>query len=114
MNKSKEVESMQGYQLSFFTQQDRTHKNRWLGDWLLEEARCMGIKGATLFTAAEGFGRERTLHFAGYFDVSDQPIEVSMAVSEDDAKTFLEHLKQEGINVFYTKSPIEFGTTDDC
>lgn len=105
---------MQGYQLTFFTQQDRTHKNRYLGEWLIEEARRMGIKGATLFTAAEGFDRERTLHFAGYFDASDQPIEVSMAVSEYDSKTFLELLKQEGINVFYTKSPIEFGTTDDC
>lgn len=105
---------MQGYQLSFFTQQDRTHKNQWVGDWLIEEARRMGIKGATMFTAAEGFGRERKLHFAGCFDVSDQPIEVLMAISEDDAKTFLEHLKREGVGLFYIKSPIEFGMTDDC
>lgn len=105
---------MQGYQLSFFTQQDRTHNNQWLGDRIVEEARCIGIKGATLFTAAEGFGRERKLHFAGHFDMSDQPIEVTMAVSEDDAKIFLEHLKHEEVNVFYIKSPIEFGMTDDC
>jgi len=105
---------MQGYQLSFLTQQDRTHKNQWIGDWLIEEARSMGINGATLFTATEGFGRERKLHCTGYFDISDQPITVSMAVSEDDARIFLQHLKQEGINVFYIKSPIEFGLTDDC
>ncbi|KAA0888118.1 DUF190 domain-containing protein [Oryzomonas rubra] len=105
---------MYGYQLTFFTQQDRTHKDRCLGEWLLEEARSLGIKGATLFTAAEGFGRERKLHFVGYFDMSDQPIEVSMAVSDDNAKIFLEHLKREKVNVFYVKSPIEFGRTDDC
>lgn len=104
---------MYGYQLTFFTQQDRTHKDRCLGEWLIEEALYMGIKGATMFTAAEGFGRERKLHFVGYFDVSDQPIEVSMAVNEEAAKIFLEHLKQEGIDVFYIKSPIEFGTTGD-
>ncbi|GFO59688.1 hypothetical protein GMST_20130 [Geomonas silvestris] len=105
---------MYGYQLTFFTQQDRTHKNRCLCDWLIEEALSMGIKGATLLTAAEGFGREHKLHFAGFFDMSDQPVEISMAVSEDTAVLFLHHLKQEGIDVFYIKSRIEFGTTRDC
>ena len=52
---------MQGFQLTFFTQQDRNHKGRPLAKWLLEEARDIGIGGATLIPATEGFGHDRKL-----------------------------------------------------
>ncbi len=47
---------MHGYQLTFFTQQDRKHQGISLAQWLLEEARNIGISGATLIQASEGFG----------------------------------------------------------
>jgi len=47
---------MLGFQLTFFTQQDRRHHGVSLGQWLLEVAQGLGINGATLITAAEGFG----------------------------------------------------------
>ena len=102
---------MLGYQLTFFTQQDRTHNQQWIGDWLIEEARRVNIEGATLFCATEGFGREGKLHSVGLYDLSDQPVAVTMAVSEAAAEHFLDHLKQEGIDVFYIRTPIEFGMT---
>ena len=34
-----------------------------------------------------------------------------MAVSEADAQRLLSRLKDEGVNIFYVKSPIEFGMT---
>jgi PII-like signaling protein len=103
--------AVQGYQLTFFTQQDRTHNQQWIGDWLIEEARRMNIEGATLFSATEGFGRERKLHLVGIYDISDQPVVVTMAVCETSAELFLDHLKQECVNIFYIKTPIEFGMT---
>ena len=48
---------MQGYQLTFFTQQDRKHGHMSLGDWLLKEARKLGVGGATLIAASEGLNR---------------------------------------------------------
>ncbi len=71
----------------------------------------MNIEGATLFSATEGFCRERKLHSVGMYDLSDQPIVITMAVSEVAAEQFLEHLKQESLNIFYIKTPIEFGMT---
>ena len=103
--------TVQGYQLTFFTQQDRTHNQKWIGDWLIEEARRMNIEGATLFSATEGFGRERKLHLVGIYDLSDQPVVVTMAVHEAAAENFLDHLKQEGVDIFYIKTPVEFGMT---
>lgn len=105
---------MQGYQLTFFTQQDRRHGFTPLGDWLLQEARRLGIKGATLIAAAEGFGHDRRMHSAHFFDLADQPQEVTMAVTADEAQRLFQRLREEKIKIFYVKSPIEFGMTGEA
>lgn len=104
---------MLGYQLTFFTQQDRSHRGRPLAKWLLEEARTIGIGGATLIPAAEGFGHDRKLRSVHFFELTDQPLEVTMAVSEADADRLFARLKTEGINIFFVKTPIEFGMTGE-
>jgi len=104
---------MQGYQLTFFTQQDRKHGRFPMADWLLEEARKMGIGGATLITATEGFGHQRKLHSAHFFELADQPVEVTIALTEADAERLFQRLRDEKINVFYVKTPIEFGMTGE-
>ena len=104
---------MKGYQLTFFTQQDRKHNHIPLGEWLVQAVQNLGISGATLIAATEGFGHDRKLHSAHFFDLTDQPIEVTMAVTEQEAERIFVHLKQEGINVFYVKTPVEFGLTGE-
>ena len=102
---------MRGYQLTFLTQQDRRHGALPLADWLVQEARKLGVAGATLIAATEGFGRHRKLHSAHFVDLADQPMEVMLALSEDDTQRLLARLKDEGIDIFYIKTPIEFGMT---
>lgn len=104
---------MQGFQLTFFTQQDRRHGGLPLGEWLLQEARSLGVAGATLIAATEGFGHDRKLHSAHFFDLADQPIEIMMAISLEDASRLFEKLREERINIFYIKTPIEFGMTGE-
>ena len=104
---------MHGYQLTFFTQQDRRHRGHSLAQWLLEEARSLGISGATLITASEGFGHDRKIRSAHFFELTDQPLEVTMAVSAADAERLLARLNEEAINIFYVKAPIEFGMTGE-
>lgn len=102
---------MQGYQLTFFTQQDRSHRGKPLANWLLEEVRRLGIGGATLIAASEGFGQHRKIHAAHFFELADQPLEVTMVVSADDAERVFARLVEEGIDIFYAKTPVEFGMT---
>ena len=71
----------------------------------------MGIAGATLITAAEGFGRDRRIHSAHFFELGDQPVEVVMAVSEEEADRLFTKLKTDMVKIFYVKAPVEFGTT---
>lgn len=104
---------MQGYQLTFFTQQDRKHGHQLLSEWLIEEARRLEIGGATMITAAEGFGRDRKLRSTHFFELVNQPVEVTMAVNKLDSERLFQRLREEGINIFCVKTPIEFGMTND-
>ena len=104
---------MQGYQLTFFTQQDHRHRGKPLAHWLVEEARAMGIGGATLVPATEGFGHHRRIHSAHFIELADQPLEVIMAVTAEEARQLFERLKAEKVKLFYTKTPVEFGTTGE-
>jgi PII-like signaling protein len=102
---------MQGYQLTFFTQQGRSHQGAPLGEWLIREARALGISGATLMLASEGFGHERKWHSAHFFELAQQPVEVTMAVDAQECACLFQRLRQEQIKIFYVKAPIEFGST---
>lgn len=104
---------MHGYQLTFYTNQSRQHNGLPLGEWLLREARQLGISGATLITATEGFGHDGKLHSAHFFELSDQPIEVTMALSAADAERMFTRLREEGINVFFVKTAVEYGMSGE-
>ena len=104
---------MQGYQLTFFTQQDRRHAHLPLGEWLVQEARRLKIRGATLIAATEGFGHGGRLHSAHFFELADQPQEITMAVTAEEAERLFARLRAEKIDIFYVKTPIEFGTTGE-
>lgn len=102
---------MKGYQLSFFTQNDRKHGSLPLSEWLLKEARKLGIPGVTIVPAAEGYGHDKKLHSSHFFELSGQPIEIKMAVSAENADRIFRRLKEENINIFFIKTDIEFGIT---
>ncbi len=104
---------MQGVLLNFYSEQNRKHHGHPLADWLLDEARRLGIKGATVLYATEGFGRTGRLHAAHFFELADQPVEISMACSPADADRVMARLREEGIQLFYVRIPVEFGTTAD-
>ncbi|OQX14112.1 MAG: hypothetical protein BWK73_10190 [Thiothrix lacustris] len=100
---------MKGYQLTFFTQQDRKHGHEPLAEWLLLTARRLGIQGATIIPASEGYGHDRRLHSAHFFELADQPQEIVMAATEENVSRLFDTLQQEGVHLFYMKTPIEFG-----
>lgn len=102
---------MQGFQLTFFTQQDRRHGHTPMAEWLLLEAKKLGLTGGTLMGAGEGFGHDGKLHSAHFFELADQPIEVTIAASQADADRLFLRLQEEKVNVFYVKTPVEFGMT---
>ena len=95
---------MRGWQLTFYTQQGRSHGMRSIAEWLVAEAKALGISGATMSAAQGGYGRDGRLHWANFFELAEQPLEVTMALSDEAA---------EGLRIFYTKVPVEFGITGE-
>ncbi|NCB55936.1 MAG: DUF190 domain-containing protein [Gammaproteobacteria bacterium] len=104
---------MQGFKLTFFTQQDRSVHEQSLALWLIQQAKEMGIRGATLSAASEGFGHDRKLHSAHFFELTEQPLQVTMAVTAEEAEQMFALLKKEGVNIFYTQAAIEFGMSGE-
>ena len=100
---------MQGYQLSFITLQGHRHAGKTVADWLMHLAKEMGLRGATVIAGSEGFGKHGRIHSARFFELADQPIEVVMAVTEEEATQLFGKIRQEKLKVFYVKTPVEFG-----
>jgi PII-like signaling protein len=105
---------MQGFQLEFFVEQNTRHKHQALYEWLLETARARGIRGATVFMGAMGFGQHRRVHAAHFFELADQPVAVTMVVTGPEAEQLFALLRAENVHVFYVKIPVEFGTLGEA
>ncbi len=100
-----------GYQIIFFTQQERVHKQQPLAQWLLNTAQQMGLRGATLTGAIEGFGHDGQAHSITLFDMSSQPVQVVIVVTEAQADQLFALLEAEDIAVFYTRTAVSFGVS---
>lgn len=98
-----------GYQITFFTQQDKRHHGQPLADWLVNLARELGLRGATIIPGSEGFGHDGNIHSAHFFELADQPLEVLMAMTTEEAERLFTRLKVEGVRLFYVKTAIQFG-----
>lgn len=101
---------MKGFQLEFFMEQNKRHGHHALYDWLLETARSHGIGGCTVFMGALGYGHHRRIHSAHFFELADQPVQVTMVVTEEEADRLFALLKEEKVHMVYVKLPVEFGT----
>nr|WP_242472648.1 DUF190 domain-containing protein [Rhodoferax fermentans] len=80
-----------------------------LADWLIKAARDLGIAGGTVLAASEGLGHDKRLHSAHFFELADQPVEVTFALSELEVSALFALLAQENVRLFYTKVPVEYG-----
>lgn len=104
---------MNGYRLTFYTQQGRSHGHMSIAEWLLKEAKTIGIEGATFAAAQGGYGRDGKYYSARFFEVGEQPVEVTMAVSPEHSEQLFAKIAEENLRIFYMKIPVEFGITGE-
>lgn len=100
---------MNGFQITFFTHQGRKHGHHAIHDWLMHALLDHGIRGATLTMGEESFGHSGKLHSRFFVELADQPIEITAAMTEAQATALFAYLEAQQANLFYIKSPIEFG-----
>jgi uncharacterized protein len=103
---------MNGCFLKLYVAENRRHHHKLAYEWLLEEAKKLGLHGGSAFRALAGFGRHGRLHEEHFFELAgDLPVEVGFVVTEDEADRFLAHLAGEGLNLFYLRVPVKYGFT---
>ena len=101
---------MKGTYLKFYVHENSRHHHGLLYEWLLEEARKIGIQGGSAFKAVAGFGRRGVLHEDHFFELAgDLPLEVVFVVSDEQADRLIELVRSEKIPLFYVRMPAEFG-----
>lgn len=100
---------MQGFQITFFTQQNRQHNGKPIAEWLLQVATELQLSGMTVMSATAGIGHHHQLHAAHFFELADQPLLISTVLSANDLERLWQRLQAENLTLFYTKTPVEFG-----
>jgi PII-like signaling protein len=104
---------MNGTLLRFYVHENRKYRHRLLYEWLLEQARALGIQGGSAFRAIAGFGRHGVLHEEHFFELAgDLTVEIDFAVSDDEAQRLLDRIRAENISIFYVRLPIEYGVIE--
>ncbi|MFN3398117.1 MAG: DUF190 domain-containing protein [Sulfurimicrobium sp.] len=104
------MSTMQGTYLKFYVHENRRHHHLLVYEWLLEEAKKLGIHGGSAFKAIAGFGRHGVLHEDHFFELAgDLPVEVGFIVSEAEAEQLLGIIRSEGLTLFYIRMPAEYG-----
>lgn len=101
---------MKGVFLRFYMHESRKHHHILLYEWLLEQAKKMGIHGGTVFRGVAGFGHHGTLHFQHFFELADGlTMQLDFLVNETEARNLFELIKREKVRVLYMRVPVEFG-----
>lgn len=104
---------MNGTILRFYVHENRTHRHVALFEWLLEQAKKLGIHGGSAFRAIAGFGRHGLLHEEHFFELAaDMTVVVEFVVSDYEAEKLLALLRSERVSIFYARIPAEFGVIE--
>jgi len=104
---------MTGTLLRFYLHENRMHRHIALYEWLLEQAKALGIHGGSAFRAIAGFGRHGILHEEHFFELAaDMTVVVEFGVDDDEAARLIDLLRRERVSIFYARIPAEFGAIE--
>ena len=99
-----------GVYLHFYVHENRKHRHILLYEWLLEQAKKLGIHGGSAFRAIAGYGRHGILHEQHFFELAgDLTIKVEFIVTPEEAREMLDLVKREKVHIFYSMAQGEFG-----
>jgi PII-like signaling protein len=101
---------MQSVYLKFYVAEKQRHNGTLLYEWLLEEAKKLGLSGGSAFRAVAGFGRHGHLHEETFFELAgEMPLQVEFVADAALADKLLEALRTHKLNLFYVRYAVESG-----
>jgi uncharacterized protein len=108
---------MDAVALRFYVHETRRHHKHksLLFEWLLEEAKAMGIHGGSAFHAVAGFGRHGVIHEQRFFELPESlPVVVEFIVSGQEADKLVAMARAEKLHMICTRTRTEVIHIDDA
>jgi uncharacterized protein len=104
---------MKGVCLQLYLNEFDKYKGILVYEWILEFAKKNSIHGGCVFKAIAGYGRHGKLHEEHFFELaSNTPVKIEFFLLEEKAKEFIDLLKKESLNIFYSISSSEFSVIE--
>lgn len=96
--------------LSFYISEKQHHAGKPLYEWLLEEAKGLGVQGGSAFRAIAGFGRHGKMHEETFFELAGElAMKVEFILDDAHAEQLLSKLRAQKLKVFFVKQPVQAG-----
>jgi PII-like signaling protein len=96
--------------LSFYISEKQHHSDMPLYEWLLEEARAMGVHGGSAFRSIAGFGRHGRMHEDTFFELAGElAVKVEFVLDDVMAEQLIDKIRRLNMNVYYLKQRVDDG-----
>lgn len=105
--------AFRGSQLTVYASRSQKVRHHAIVDWILDEVKGAGIKGATVVSCSEGIGSDGHYHAAHFFELADEPVAIAVVAGDEQIDALLSTLNAARTKLFYTRFPVEYGTLGD-
>jgi PII-like signaling protein len=96
--------------LTFYVGEKQHYAGVALHEWLLDEAKQMGVRGGSAFRAIAGFGRHGRLHDEIFFELAGElAVKVEFILDDDLAERLLHRVRSQSLDIFYVRSEVQSG-----
>jgi PII-like signaling protein len=96
--------------LIFYVSEKQLYNGTTLYEWLLEEARELGVLGGSAFRAIAGFGRHGRLHEETFFELAGElAVKVEFILDDKLTEQMLQRVRTINQSVFYVRHAVQSG-----
>lgn len=101
---------MEGMHLRLYTYENRKIHGRLVHEWLLEQARSLGIAGGSAYRAIAGYGRTGELHEMHFYELAgEQPVLVEFFAEAPAIDRLLAVAGEAGLGLFWVRNRADYG-----
>lgn len=103
---------MNNVYLKFYLSEKHRHKSKQLSEWILEQAKQIGVPGGSVFRAVAGYGRHGRLHEETFIELAGElPVQVEFVLSAALADQLIAMMSAEKLALPFVRYAVESGVT---